>query len=250
MTRWRILAFAAVFILVGTQVLAQQQATVKRNMNLRRRRRRLKPKSERWRLLKSSHSSIPIPSRATIASAGRPAADRRRHPTPGSGDGGREPALGRASNPWGIGEAAVRRLRADGFSADAAAAEATLYDALDAGILPGRTWGGVVVREGLAKLLAGPRGCGMPRHVDVQDAATSLRFLRSPPESCSSLERTSRSARTPPRDAPSIRSALDRSWRGPKSAGSTIATNGKPPESGSASLGQGRELGRGRLPPD
>ena len=35
MTRWRILAFAAVFILVGTQVLAQQQATVKRNMNLR-----------------------------------------------------------------------------------------------------------------------------------------------------------------------------------------------------------------------
>jgi hypothetical protein len=30
---------------------------------------------------------------------------------------------------------------------------------------------GGVVREGLAKLFAGPRGCGMPRHVDVHDAA-------------------------------------------------------------------------------
>ena len=30
---------------------------------------------------------------------------------------------------------------------------------------------GGVVWDGLAKLLAGPRGCGMPRHVDVQDAA-------------------------------------------------------------------------------
>ena len=28
-----------------------------------------------------------------------------------------------------------------------------------------------VVREGLAELLSGPRGCGMPRHVDMQDAA-------------------------------------------------------------------------------
>jgi hypothetical protein len=74
-------------------------------------------------------------------------------------------------------------------------------DAFDLGILPGRAWRGPdggeaecfgdavehgvegrvaimeyescggVVWEGLAKLLAGPRGCGMPRHVDVHDAA-------------------------------------------------------------------------------
>ena len=53
-----------------------------------------------------------------IASAGRPAADRRRHPTPGSGDGRREPTLGRASHPWGllklgfdVSERTVSRLR-------------------------------------------------------------------------------------------------------------------------------------------
>ena len=74
-------------------------------------------------------------------------------------------------------------------------------DAFDVGILPRRAWRGAdgcqaesfggaserrvegrvtvveeesrggVVWEGLAKLLAGPRGCGMLRHVDMQDAA-------------------------------------------------------------------------------
>src|SRR5215204_138042 len=74
-------------------------------------------------------------------------------------------------------------------------------DAFDVGILPGRAWGradgceaerfggaaerrvegrvtvmheesrGGVVREALATLLAGPRGCGMPRYVDVHDTA-------------------------------------------------------------------------------
>ena len=43
-------------------------------------------------------------------------------------------------------------------------------------------------------------------------------------------------------NAPASRPAPARSWRGPKSAGSTIATNGTPPESGSASLCPGREL--------
>src|SRR5215207_1498294 len=74
-------------------------------------------------------------------------------------------------------------------------------DAFDVGILPGRAWRGAdgcqterfggaaerrvegrvtvvqeesrggVVREALAKLLAGPRGCRLPRHVEVHDAA-------------------------------------------------------------------------------
>src|SRR5829696_1660026 len=42
---------------------------------------------------------------APVAPARRQAADWRRHPTPGPGDGRREPTLGRASHPWGIVEA-------------------------------------------------------------------------------------------------------------------------------------------------
>jgi hypothetical protein len=64
----------------------------------------------------------------------------------------------------------------------------------------------------------------------------------------SALERTSRSARTRPRHALAIRSAPDGSWRGPKSAGSTIATNGKPPESASASRDRRQEPERRGLP--
>ena len=116
-----------------------------------------------------------------IPSAGRPAADRRRHPTPGSGDGRRKPTLGRASHPWGIVEAGVRRLRADGFSADAAAAEATLSELAHVPQEPSRLDGrGRLLCRPYAHLpdpvrLRRPRPRSAPHLAHQRDAASHIR---------------------------------------------------------------------------
>jgi len=76
--------------------------------------------------LASSRSGVVLDT--PVASAQRPPTGRRRHSTANPGDGRREPTLGRPSHPWGVVEAGVRDVRADSFSADAAAADPTLSE--------------------------------------------------------------------------------------------------------------------------